>query len=126
MAIVVAIMLGGAALGFVLYPLYRRQPENLRSNNGHAVQEDAANTLKDATDAEKEQTARTSLQEVEFDYQLGNISDGDYQELRERYMQRALRALRSRYEREQAIDHEIEEQLRRLKEQEQAHDTSPE
>jgi hypothetical protein len=123
MAIVVAIMLGGLALAFVLYPLYRRRPEDLRSNNnGRAVQEDAINTA----DAEKEQTARASLQEVEFDYQLGNIADGDYQELRERYMQRALRALRSRYEREQAIDHEIEEQLRRLKEQEKAHDTPEE
>lgn len=122
MAIVVAIMLGGLALAFVLYPLYRRRPEDLRSDNGRATQEDAINTA----DAEKEQTARASLQEVEFDYQLGNIADGDYQELRERYMQRALRALRSRYEREQAIDHEIEEQLRRLKEQEKAHDTPQE
>ena len=122
MAIVVAIMLGGLALAFVLYPLYRRRPEDLRSNNERAVQEDAINTV----DAEKEQTARASLQEVEFDYQLGNIADGDYQELRERYMQRALRALRSRYEREQTIDHEIEEQLRRLKEQEKAHDTPEE
>ncbi|HEY7419482.1 MAG TPA: hypothetical protein VH593_30150 [Ktedonobacteraceae bacterium] len=126
MAIVVAIMLGGLALAFVLYPLYRRQPENLRPDNGRAAQGDAEDTMKKALDAEKEQTARTSLQEVEFDYQLGNISDGDYQELRERYMQRALRALRSRYEREQAIDQEIEEQLRRLKEQEQAHDTPQE
>jgi ribosome-binding ATPase YchF (GTP1/OBG family) len=124
MAIVVAIMLGGLALAFVLYPLYRRRPEELRSDNGRraAREEDVINTM----DTEKEQTARTSLQEVEFDYQLGNISDNDYQELRERYMQRALRALRSRYEREQAIDQEIEEQLRRLKEQEEAHDTPQE
>ncbi|SRR5579884_43922 len=123
MAIVVAIMLGGLALAFVLYPLYRR-PEDLRSDNNRraAQEEDAINTA----NTEKEQTARASLQEVEFDYQLGNIADEDYQKLRERYMQRALRALRSRYEREQAIDREIEEQLRRLKEQEKAHDTPQE
>jgi hypothetical protein len=37
-------------------------------------------------------------------------------------MQRALQALKSRYEREQELDQEIEEQLRKLKEQ--AHETT--
>jgi hypothetical protein len=72
--------------------------------------------------AEQEQSARTALQEVEFDYQLGNIEEPDYQELRERYMRRALLALKSRYEHEQEIDDEIEEQLRRLKETRETHE----
>jgi hypothetical protein len=124
MAIVLAIVLGLLALAFVLYPLYRRKPENI-------VVETATVTVpqqgKDATKgeshpasaslAEKEQNARSALQEVELDYQLGNIAESDYQELRERYMQQALVALRSRYEREQEIDEEIEEQLRRMREE---------
>ena len=65
---------------------------------------------------EREQAARAALHEVELDYQLGNIADADYGALRERYMRRALAALKSRYEREQELDEVIEEELRRLKE----------
>ena len=113
MAIVVAMLLGVLALAFVLYPLYRRKPAD-------SLQESAQ--AKKATEeaeqrGEKEQDARTALQEVELDYQLGNIAEVDYRALRERYMQRALVALKSRYEREQEIDEEIEEQLLRMKEQ---------
>ncbi|HLZ59881.1 MAG TPA: hypothetical protein VKR06_23275 [Ktedonosporobacter sp.] len=66
--------------------------------------------------AEREQLARTALQEVELDYQLGNIAEADYRSLRERYMRRALVALKSRYDREQEIDDEIEQELREIKE----------
>jgi hypothetical protein len=115
MAIVVAIILGVLALAFVLYPLYRREP---------AVPQPATeqDTPARGERGEKEQAARTALQEVELDYQLGNISDDDYQSLREHYMQRALQALKLRYEREQELDQEIEEQLRKLREQ--AHETT--
>jgi hypothetical protein len=116
MAIVVAIILGVLALGFVLYPLYHREPDNEippASEQGSSVLVERG---------EKEQAARTALQEVELDYQLGNISDDDYQSLREQYMQRALQALKLRYEREQELDQEIEEQLKRLREQ--AHETT--
>lgn len=114
MEIVVALVLGVLALLFVLYPLYRHPSEDPQPRVEQAAPMELAGAI---DEEEKEQAARTSLQEVEFDYQLGNISDEDYQALRERYMQRALVALRSRYEREQEIDREIEEQLRKLKEQ---------
>lgn len=111
MAIVVAIVLGVLALAFVLYPLYRRSP-------GVAPVEDmaqlSASTL--APVDEQEESARAALQEVEFDYQLGNISEADYRSLRERYMQRALVAFKSRYERDEELDQEIERELNRLKE----------
>jgi hypothetical protein len=122
-AILLASVLGLLALAFVLYPVYRHKHEVL------AVQADTAETLTEAKEvtgeekastsislAEKEQSARSALQEVELDYQLGNIAEPEYQELRERYMQQALVALKSRYEREQEIDEEIEEQLRKMKE----------
>ena len=49
------------------------------------------------TTSDSEQAARLSLQEVELDYQLGNIAEADYRTLRERYMRRALVAMKSRY-----------------------------
>jgi hypothetical protein len=121
MAIVLAIVLGLLALAFVLYPVYRRKHEVLPVQTCEASLQatDGLSEEKTSTSislAEKEQSARSALQEVELDYQLGNIAEPEYQDLRERYMQRALVALKSRYEREQEIDAEIEEQLRRMKE----------
>ena len=114
MAIVFAIVLGLSALAFVLYPIYRRKHVEISYDAKGANSEEKASMPSSL--AEKEQSARSSLQEVELDYQLGNIAEPEYQELRERYMQQALVALKSRYEREQEIDAEIEEQLRRMKE----------
>lgn len=112
MAIVVAVVLGLLALVFVLYPLYRRTADS------EPVMQVAADDDKESVLRENEQAARGALQEVELDYQLGNIDEPDYRTLRERYMQRALVALKSRFEREEELDAEIEEQLRQLKEQE--------
>ena len=123
MAIALAIILGLLALAFVLYPVYRQRDVVL------SVQAASGANLQEAEDAssqgsqgrqgtvptEGELGARSALQEVELDYQLGNIGESEYRGLRERYMQQALVALKSRYEREQAIDEQIEEQLRRMK-----------
>lgn len=65
---------------------------------------------------EREQTARTALQEVELDFQLGNLAEADYRSLRERYMRRVVLAMKSRHDREQELDEAIEEQLRRMRE----------
>ncbi len=108
MAIVIAIALGLLALTFVLYPLFRRAPEAVPATQ-LASAEETAQPL------EREQAARSALQEVELDFQLGNIEEPDYRALRERYMKRALVALKARYEREQELDELIEEQLRAMK-----------
>ena len=107
MSIVVAIALGVLSLAFVLYPLLQRTSGN--------VQVTTTPGDENAVPEEREQTARTALQEVELDYQLGNIAESDYRSLRERYMRRALVAMKSRYEREQEIDEEIEDQLRQMR-----------
>lgn len=111
MSILVAIILGLLALAFVLYPLYR--PAFVRvapvKQEGTGEQE---------VQGEREQAARAALQEVEFDFQLGNISESDYGTLRERYMRRALVALKARYDREQELDTLIEEQLQEMRDQE--------
>ena len=119
MAIVVAVLLGAFALAFVLYPLYqneflsmRRRPETRRVE--HAISPAPVDMI--AQQADREESARTALQEVEFDFQLGNLGEDDYRSLREHYMRRALSALKSRHDREQALDDAIEEQVRKLRE----------
>jgi hypothetical protein len=117
MSILVAIVLGVFALAFVLYPLYHRPFMGVQMPisplsapyQGEGEHEEGSPT-------ERERSARNELQEIELDYQLGNISESDYTLLRERYMRRALIALKSRYDREQEFDEVIEEKLRQMKE----------
>jgi hypothetical protein len=107
--IFVALSLGIFALAFVLYPIYRRMPFN-------TSQATRLNIFVNSQ-ADREQTARAALQEVELDYQLGNLEEADYRSLHARYLRRAALAMKSREEREQELDTMIEEQLRKLKEQ---------
>ena len=123
--ILIAIVLGILALAFVLYPLYHRagapkseagetlplSGTNKRTDLAHSNGDQPDSTLTD-----REQAARTALQEIELDYQLGNIAESDYRTLRERYVRRALVALKSRYDREQELDEMIETKLQKLKE----------
>jgi hypothetical protein len=113
MAILVSIVLAVLALAFVLYPLLHRAP--MKNNGGEPGE--TVPIVSTPSDAEREQAARDALREVELDFQLGNIAEQDYRRLRERYVQRALIALKSRYDREQELDTLIEDQLRKLKEQ---------
>ena len=116
MSIFVAILLGALALAFVLYPLYQSVRAKVRYIDPAAV---PTPQLSGVQQTDREQAARTALQEVEFDFQLGNLAEDDYRTLRERYMRRALSALKSRHDREQKIDELIEEQVRKLRVQEE-------
>ena len=107
--IFIALLLGSFALAFVLYPFYRRKPFE-------TTQATRLNISMNSQ-ADREQSARSALQEVELDYQLGNLGETDYRSLRTRYMRRASLAMKSRQEREQELDAVIEEKLRLLKEQ---------
>ncbi len=104
MPLLIAALLGLSGLLIVLYPLLGldRAP--------------AAGAPRDARDvAEHERLATQALRDVDFDYRLGNLEEGDSQELRQRYEERALLALRARYERERALDAAIDEQLAALR-----------
>jgi hypothetical protein len=105
-SLLVAAILGLVTLAYVLYPLYRRPA----AQGEVAVESDQPNL------SEREQNARQALQEVEFDFQLGNLDESDYRSLRTRYMRRALVEMKNRRQREQDLDEEIEEQLQKLKE----------
>ena len=135
-SILLAVVLGLLSLAFVLQPLYTgarasRQGKltTLSSKDASVTSpiSPAASTSEPQTSAEigetgeteREQVARAALHEVELDYQLGNITEADYRVLRERYTRRALRELKARYDREQELDDRIEQQLQRLKEQDE-------
>jgi hypothetical protein len=105
--IILALLLGSSALAFVLYPIYRRKPVE-------TVQATRLNKPVNSQ-TEREQNARLALQEVELDYQLGNLGESDYCSMRTRYMRRAALAMKFRKEREQELDMIIEEKLRLLK-----------
>lgn len=90
-ALLVASGLVLLALAYVLYPLYRGR----LAKTVPASSLSAENVQSSTSDSE--QAARLSLQEVELDYQLGNIAEADYRTLRERYLRRALVAMKSRY-----------------------------
>ena len=107
--IMLALLLGGFALAYVLYPIYHRTTFGTTQATRLNV------SVNSQTD--REQNARSALQEVELDYQLGNLGETDYRSMRTRYLRRAALALKSRHEREQEIDALIEEKLRLLKEQ---------
>jgi hypothetical protein len=99
MPLLIAILLGLAAAVVTLYPL-------LGLRRDFDVSPAALSGL-----AERERLAKDALREVEFDYQLGNLETPDYESLRDRYEQRALAALKARYQREQELDALIERQL---------------
>lgn len=124
MAILLAVLLGLCALAYVLYPVYSHVLET-RAGAEQLVAQGASEAIETSGDSngmvqptDREQAARAALQEVELDFQLGNISPTDYNQLRERYTRRALVALKQRYEREQELDATIEEQVRQLRIQE--------
>lgn len=113
MAIGLAIVLGLVALIFVVSPLFHHL-RGVEQNVLVAINSDDDNIA--SFPQESEQAVRVALQDVELDYQLGNIEESDYLALREQHLRRALVALKSRSEHEQKIDQEIEAQVRRLKE----------
>lgn len=107
MPIIIAILLGLSALLVVIYPLLGLDRAAVASAAGSDALADVA---------ERERSAKMALRDVDFDYRLGNLEEGDYHALRDRYEQRALAALRTRYEREQTLDRLIDEQLAALRE----------
>ncbi len=99
-------LLGLAALLVVIQPL-------LAAGHSAAPESTAATPL--AESIEREQTAKQALLDVELDHRLGNLEAGDYAALRARYEERALAALKARYDAERMLDAAIDQQLARLR-----------
>src|SRR5262245_60325723 len=101
MPLLIALLLGLAALFVVITPLL-----GLDGVQGPATPLTAPPDL-----GEQEQSAKRALRDVDFDHRLGNLDEADYLALRDRYEDRALDAMRARYERERALDALIEYEL---------------
>ena len=83
--LVVGTLLAVGALAFVLFPLFL--------GVGPSVARARIIPARSARVAEDE--AVVALREIEFDRVTGKLSDGDYAELRTRYTDRALAAMRA-------------------------------
>lgn len=82
-ALVVGTLLAVLALAYVLYPLLGGAAPIVRTR---ATRQ---------TTATPEHEAVTALREIEFDRATGKLSESDYAELRARYAERALSAMRA-------------------------------
>lgn len=83
LALLVGTVLAVCTLAFVLYPLLAGSPPMVRRR-----------AVVDAAPA-PEHEAVVALREIEFDRATGKLSDADYDELRERYTERALESIRA-------------------------------
>ena len=84
LALTVGTLLAVGALIYVLYPLFA----------GAGAVPVPARATAEQTAGAAEQEAVVALREIEFDRVTGKLSDGDYDELRARYTERALDAMR--------------------------------
>ncbi|HEV8191948.1 MAG TPA: hypothetical protein VGP82_10760 [Ktedonobacterales bacterium] len=105
MPLLIAALLGISALFIVTYPLLGLERASAEG--------DEPGQLADLAD--RERAAKEALRDVEFDRQLGNLEEPDYQALRDRYERRAIVALGARYRREQELDALIERQMAELR-----------
>ncbi|MBI2955575.1 MAG: zinc ribbon domain-containing protein [Chloroflexi bacterium] len=83
METIVAMILAIITIGFVGYPLLKTNPEDATE----PAQEEE--TVEDELSSQKEATYG-AISELDFDHAMGNLSDQDYNELRERYKLKAL------------------------------------
>ena len=85
LALIVGTILAVGALAYVLFPLLADSVPEPRHRP----------LLAGDASAGAEHEAVVALREIEFDRATGKLSDGDYDELKTRYTERALQALRS-------------------------------
>lgn len=109
-ALVVGTLLSVGALAFVLWPLFSERP----ATRGRPSAARAAARAQDRAAAPR-QLAVDALREIEFDRATGKLSDADYAELKGRYTQQALVAMRAEQEGAAAVvgDDELEAEIRR-------------
>ena len=85
LALVLGTLLAVGALAYVLYPLLAGPLPVARRRNPRPRQ----------TEKVVEHEAIVALREIEFDRVTGKLSDADYAELKARYTERALQAMRA-------------------------------
>ncbi|MBI2847098.1 MAG: hypothetical protein HYX82_04365 [Chloroflexi bacterium] len=107
MSLFFAVALVAVTLTLVAYPLFvpggRRRPERAGDSRMHEL-------------LNLKETILSAISELDFDYNLGNLAEEDYRELRRRYEHRAVTVLKSIDELKQSLDEEIEKEVRAIRE----------
>ena len=109
----IGLLLGGALLLFFVLRGWLTQANAASPGDGALTLEG----MDESELAQYRQQIEKELQEVELDFQLGNLAEGDYRSLHERYTRRAVLATKSHHEHEQELDKKIEERLRTMREE---------
>lgn len=94
METLVAILLAGAVIAYIGYPLFRPRVED-------EEQPEAEETKLAEVIAQKE-SMLAAIAELDFDRAMGNLSEKDYQELRDKYKLRTLALMKKQDELAQA------------------------
>ncbi len=123
-AIIAAIVI--AAGGWVFYPLLRSQHIEGSGSHGPDNREEALQQSKENVYA--------AIKEMDFDYQMGKLSEDDYQHLKSQYKNKAVEILQSldnvNQEKEADLEAAIELEVQQFREQyhtgiEEAEDNAP-
>ena len=86
MTLVTTLVIIGATLAAVLWPMFRARPA---PDTGQSWERDRLDSLLSRRDS-----AYDAIRDLDFEYHLGNLSEADYLELRDRYRERAAGVLR--------------------------------
>ena len=86
MVLVTTLFIVGATMAVILWPLLRARPAMA---TGQSWERDRLDSLLSRRDS-----AYDAIRDLDFEYHLGNLSEADYLELRERYRERAAGVLR--------------------------------
>jgi len=107
MTVFITILLTVLSLAFIAYPFFRRRLMLAGTTENVKLQE-----LESRRD-----TTYSMLKELEFDFYSGILTEEDYQELKEKYKQKAISILKDVDTLEQGTDVEekIEEQIMQLR-----------
>ena len=117
MIYVLAAIVAMAAFGLVAYPLFQRREEPELALQPLDIEVDNLHSRREAV--------YSAIKELDFEYQLGNLSQPDYQDLRNQYRQKAASVLQemdglaevraTEPSPRPAWEDEIEEAVRRLR-----------
>ena len=86
MVLVATLLIVSATMAVILWPLFRARPA---PDTGQSWERDRLDSLLSRRDS-----AYDAIRDLDFEYHLGNLSEADYLELRERYRERAAAVLR--------------------------------
>ena len=98
----VALLAAAGAIGFVLLPLFRRSGPESRANEMSEL-------------LSQRDLALDDIRELDFDHDLGNLSEEDHQAMREQSKRHAVAILKQLQTQDSRIDEEIEHAVAALR-----------